>query len=196
MLDKRMWAGAFLATALAGAAAGAAEAPTCEVRVASVDAAQVATFHAECSLRVAPRFVTSVLTDPVRMAAISSSLEESRRLPDGRIFNVQKTGWPLDDRQSTLAVTDERRPDGGLLRSFRLASVQEPTRDGRVQVGVDEGSWLVSAAPSGGTHVVLTLRFEPGGNMPPDLVHKMSPARIARGLEELRVAAEALARGR
>jgi hypothetical protein len=174
--------------------ARASESLGCEVRVASVDAANIATFRGECRWRVAPQHVTTVLTDPVRLAASSTALEESRRLADGRLLNIQKTGWPMDDRQSTLEVRDAPRADGGVLRSFRLAAEQEPAEDGAVQTTVDEGSWLVSAAPGGGTQVVLTLRYEPGGNMPPSLVHKMSPQYIARGLDELRLAAEQLAR--
>lgn len=193
----RMRAGAIgvlLVSAWTAAPGTAGEAKGCDVRLANVDASHVATFRGECAWRVAPAYVTAVLTDPQRMAAISSALEESRRLPDGRIVNVQKTGWPMDERQSTLEVIDEPRPDGGVLRTFRLARVQEPAAPGRVQVGVDEGNWSVSAAPGGGTRIVLNLRYEPGGNMPPSLVQKMSPQFIARGLDELRGAAEQLAR--
>lgn len=179
---------------LAASGSFAEGAPGCEVRLESVDASQVPTFRGECRWSVAPAFVATVLTDPALLAASSSSLEESRRLPDGRILNVQKTGWPLDDRQSTLEVTDVPLPGGGVRRRFHLASAQEPTSEGRVQVAVDEGSWEIRPAPGGGTELALVLRYEPGGNLPPDLVQRMSPSRIARGLDELRIAAEALAR--
>lgn len=197
MLRKRQWASAasaLLVGMLWTQASRADEIGGCEVHLAGVDAAGVGTFEGACAWRVAPEYVTAILTDPARMAASSSALEESRRLPDGRIVNVAKAGWPLDDRQSTLAVSDERRPDGGVRRTFRLASRQEPTAGGRVQVGVDEGSWEVSAAPGGGTRLVLTMRYEPGGGVPASLVHRMSPSHIAQGLDELRIAAEALAR--
>ncbi len=166
----------------------------CTVRLASVDAASVPTFRGECRWPVGAAFVTAVLTDPVRFAASSSSLEESRRLPDGRIVNVQTAGWPLADRQSTLVMSDELLPGGGLRRTYQLASSQEPPAGGRVQVSVDEGSWEVSAAPDGGTRVLLVMRYEPGGNLPPSLVQRASPGRIAVALAELRAAAETLAR--
>jgi hypothetical protein len=42
--------------------------------------------------------------------------------------------------------------------------------------------------------VVLEMRYEPGGNLPTRIVQTMSPRYIAKGLDELRVAAEKLAR--
>ncbi len=181
-----------LGIALAGPAL-ADTGPSCDVRVASVDAHQVATFRADCHWRVAPAFVSNVLSDPARLAASSSALLSSQKLPDGRLVNLQDTPWPVTDRQSTIVVEQTSLPEGGLRRRYRLAEVQAPLAKDTVQVAVDDGVWEISAAPDGGTHLVLTMRYEPGGNLPPRFVHEMSPRHIARGLDELRASAEKLA---
>jgi hypothetical protein len=176
----------------ASAAANEASVPGCSVKLVSVDAQNVPTFRGECAWSVAPAFVTAVLTDPARLNASSSLLIASDRLPDGRIVNVQKTGWPFEDRQSTIEVKDAPLAGGGVERQYKLAPQQAAPRPGAVQVGVDEGSWRVAAAPEGSS-VVLEMRYEPGGNLPTRIVQTMSPKYIAKGLDELRIAAEKLA---
>ena len=197
---KRKWAMEGAAGVLAGAVALAsaaraneATAPGCTVKLVRVDAQNVPTFRGECVWSVAPAWVAAVLTDPARLDASSSMLEKSERLPDGRIVNVQKTGWPFEDRQSTVVVEDEPLPGGGVLRRYKLASEQAPLAKGAVQVAVDEGSWEVAAHPQG-VRVVLEMLYAPGGNLPVSLVQSMSPKYIARGLDELRISAEKLAR--
>jgi hypothetical protein len=185
-----MMAGVALSAA-SGASAEEASVPGCRVKLVNVDAKNVPTFRGECVWSVAPTWVSSVLTDPLNQS--SSMLKSSERLADGRIVNVQKTGWPFEDRQSTIVVSDDPLPGGGVLRRYRLAEAQAPLAEGTVQVGVDEGSWEVAQHPNG-TRVVLEMRYEPGGNLPSSLVHSMSPKYIARGLDELRVHAEKLAR--
>jgi hypothetical protein len=180
----------FLATA---ARADEATVPGCSVKLAGIDAKNVPSFRGECVWSVAPAWVASVLTDPVKLRASSSLLKSSRRLEDGRIVNVQKTGWPFEDRQSTIVVEDEPLAGGGVLRRYKLAAAQAPLAEGVVQVGVDEGSWEVAPHPEG-VRVVLQMAYEPGGNLPLSLVQSMSPKYIAKGLDELRKSAEKLAR--
>lgn len=165
----------------------------CVVKLASVDAQNVPTFRGECVWSVTPASVAAVLTDPERLDAASELLIASERLADGRIVNVQKTGWPFEDRQSTIEVRDEPLPDGGLRRRYRLADTQATPREGAVQVGVDEGSYEI-VADARGTRLVLVMRYEPGGNLPTRIVQSQSPKYIARGLDELRAGAEQFAR--
>lgn len=186
-------AGSALTLLLATSAAADATAPGCVVKLVSVDARSVPTFRGECVWSVAPESVAAVLTDPQRLDESSSMLEASDRLADGRIVNVQKTGWPFEDRQSTIEVRDEPLPGGGVRRQYRLASEQAPLVAGAVQVGVDEGTWEVTPHESG-TRVVLEMTYEPGGNLPTRFVQSMSPRYIAKGLDELRISAEKLAR--
>jgi hypothetical protein len=176
-----------------GAAAEEARVPGCIVKLVSVDANNVPTFRGECVWSLAPAWVAMVLTDPVKLDRSSSMLKSSERLEDGRIVNLQKTGWPFEDRQSTIVVADAPLPGGGVLRRYRLADAQAPLAEGAVQVAVDEGSWEVAAHPSG-VRVVLEMVYEPGGSLPSSLVQSMSPKYIAKGLDELRVGAERLAR--
>jgi hypothetical protein len=185
---------AWLASVALGTAAARAEdtsAPGCTVKLASVDAKNVPTFRGECVWSIAPAWVAAVLTDPAR--GNSSLLKASERLEDGRIVNVQKTGWPFEDRQSTIEVNDEPLESGGVRRRYRLANEQAPLAEGAVQVAVDQGSWEIAAHPSG-TRVVLEMTYEPGGNLPTRIVQTMSPKYIAKGLDELRADAEKLAR--
>jgi hypothetical protein len=178
----------------ASAASGdEARVPGCTVKLVGVDARNVPTFRGECVWSVAPAWVAAVLTDPVKLDLSSSLLESSARLPDGRIVNLQKTGWPFEDRQSTIVVEDEPLPGGGVLRRYRLADSQAPVSEGVVQVAVDEGTWEVAEHPDG-VRVVLEMAYAPGGNLPVSLVQSMSPKYIAKGLDELRVSAEKLAR--
>ncbi len=181
------------ALGIAGAASADEPAPSCVVKLASVDAQNVPTFRGECVWSVAPASVAAVLTDPERLAAASELMIASYRLPDGRIVNVHKTAWPLDDRQSTLEVRDEPLPGGGLRRRYRLADEQVTPRDGAVQTTVDEGSYEIVPGANG-TRLVLLMRYEPGGNLPTRIVQNLSPKYIAKGLDELRAGAERFAR--
>ena len=183
---------ALLGTASA-ASADEARVPGCSVKLVGVDAKSVPSFRGECVWSIAPAWVAAVLTDPVKLDASSSLLESSQQLADGRIVNVQKTGWPFEDRQSTIVADDQPLPGGGVLRRYRLADAQAPLAEGTVQVGVDEGSWEVTQHPNG-VRVVLEMAYEPGGNLPTSLVQSMSPKYIAKGLDELRASAEKLAR--
>jgi len=182
-------------TAASASLADAASVPGCTVSLVGVNAQNVPTFRGECLWSVAPAWVATVLTDPVRLDASSSLLKSSKRLADGRIVNLQNTGWPFEDRQSTLEVADEPLPGGGVRRRYRLANAQAPLADGAVQVAVDEGAWEVAQHPNG-TRVVLEMSYEPGGNLPTRIVRSLSPKYIARGLDELRASAEELARER
>jgi hypothetical protein len=196
---QRRLGGAFLVLGMAALGAATAaqaddtSAPGCVVRLLRVDERNVPTFRGECVWSVSPAFVSAVLTDSKRLHRTSSMLRASEQLPDGRIVNVQKTGWPFEDRQSTIEVSNEPLPDGGVRRRHRLAEQQAPLADGAVQVRVDEGLWEVVPHPSG-SHVVFELTYEPGGNLPTRIVQSMSPRYIARGLDELRRSAEKLAR--
>lgn len=195
---RRNWrlAGVAAALALANslpASADDASLGGCVVKLASVDAQNVPTFRGECVWSVAPASVAAVLTDPQRLDAASELLIASERLADGRIVNVQKTRWPFEDRQSTIEVRDEPLPDGGLRRRYRLADTQATPREGAVQVAVDEGSYEIVASEQG-THLVLVMRYEPGGNLPTRIVQSLSPKYIAQGLDELRAGAEQFAR--
>jgi hypothetical protein len=195
-LGRVVWVVSMASAALAPASAARADAatvPGCTVKLLSVDAKSVPTFRGECVWSIAPAWVATALTDPMKLS--SSLLKSSQVLDDGRVVNVQKTGWPFEDRQSTIVVSDEPLPGGGVLRRYRLAEAQAPLAEGTVQVGVDEGSWEVAQHPEG-VRVVLQMSYEPGGNLPTSLVQSMSPKYIATGLDELRVSAEKLARER
>jgi hypothetical protein len=173
------------------AGALAAEDEACAPRLASVDAAGVGTFVAECRWRIAPRHVAAIVGDSQRIAAVSTSLAESTRLADGRIVNVHAPGWPVADRQSTLAIDKQPLPDGGLLLSYAMAPSQAPLGAGRIQARRDEGRWEIRDDGSGGTWLRYESRYDPGGNLPLSVVRRTVGGSIGESLAEILAAARA-----
>jgi hypothetical protein len=173
------------ATALAADDAG------CQVALASTDAGGVGSYAAECHWPVAARLVAEVIGDRKRLAEASSSLAESKKLPDGRVLNVISPGWPIDDRQSTLTIERAPLPDGGLLLAYTLAPVQEPLGPGRVQTRRDDGRWEIRSDGRGGCLVRYETTFDAGGSLPLSVVQRAMPQRIAKSLREVRAAAAA-----
>lgn len=174
-------------------AAGGSDAAGCKIELARAEAG-IATYAAECRWPLAPRFVAAIIGDPQLIAAASTSLAESTRLADGRVLNVHTPGWPIDDRQSTLAIQKTARDDGGLLLSYTLSANQAPLGKGRVQARRDDGRWEIRGDAGGGTRVLYETTYDAGGSLPVALVQRTVRSSVAESLAEIRAAAEALAR--
>jgi hypothetical protein len=177
-----------------GVRALAADDAGCKVALTNTSAEGIGTYAAECHWPVAARLVAEVVGDRKRLADASSSLAESTKLPDGRVLNVISAGWPLDDRQSTLAIERTALADGGLLLAYTLAPIQAPLAPGRVQTRRDDGRWEIRSNGAGGCVVRYETTFDAGGNLPLSVVQRAMPRRVAESLKEVRGAAEALAR--
>jgi len=162
----------------------------CTVERTRVDAAGIATFAAACRWPVAARTVAEIVADPAQIAAASSSLAESTRLGEGRVLNVHAVGWPIDDRQSTLATEKTWLADGGLVLTYSLAREQEPLGEGRVQVRRDDGRWEIRGDGAGGTQLRYEQTYDAGGSLPVSLVQRTVRSSIESSLAELRAAAE------
>lgn len=162
----------------------------CAIELARVDAG-VGTFVARCRWAVAPRFVAGIVGDSRRVAEASTSLAESRKLPDGRVVNVHSPGWPISDRQSTLAIEKTPLADGGLVLAYRLAPQQEPLGRGRVQALRDEGRWDIRGDGAGGTSLRYESRYDPGGDLPLGLVRRTVRSSLEESLGEILAAARA-----
>jgi hypothetical protein len=184
---------ACLALLALGTPAGAAEGSGCAIALARTDAAGVATYTAECRWPVEARFVAEIVGDPAAIAAASTSLAESTRLGDGRVVNVHSPGWPIDDRQSTIAIEKQPLPEGGLLLAYSLAREQAPLGRGRVQARRDDGRWEIRA-DAGGTLLRYETTYDAGGNLPVSLVQRTVRSSVAESLAELLAAAEQRAR--
>ena len=180
-------------TLAAAAPALAADDAGCAIARVRV-AAGVATYAADCRWPVAARFVAAIVGDPQQIAAASTMLAESTRLADGRVLNVHSPGWPIGDRQSTLAIEKKPLADGGLLLSYRLALNQAPLGKGRVQARRDDGRWEIRGDESGGVRLLYETTYDAGGSLPVALVQRTVHASVAESLAELRAAAETLAR--
>ena len=165
----------------------------CTIALARTDAAGVATYAAECRWPVAPRFVSEIVGDSAAIAEASTSLAESTELADGRVVNVHSPGWPIGDRQSTLAIDKRPLPEGGLLLTYTLAREQAPLGRGRVQARRDDGRWEIRAH-AGGTLLRYETTYDAGGGLPVSLVQRTVRASVAESLAELREAAEQRAR--
>jgi hypothetical protein len=171
-------------------AAPATAGEECAVELARVDAG-VGTFVADCRWHIAPRFVTAIVGDSRRVAEASSSLIESTKLADGRVVNVHSPGWPIADRQSTLAIDKRPLPGGGLMLAYELAPSQEPLPPGRVQALRDEGRWEIRGDGNGGTKLRYESRYDPGGGLPLVLVRSTVGSSIEESLREILAAARA-----
>jgi hypothetical protein len=183
-----------LAPLALAARAFAADDSGCAIALARTDAGGVATYSAECRWPVAPRFVAAIIGDPKQIEAASTSLVESTKLADGRVLNVHSPGWPIDDRQSTLAIEKTPLPDGGLLLAYALAREQVPLGAGRVQARRDDGRWEIRSDGGGGTLLRYETTYDAAGGLPVSLVQRTVRRSVAESLAELRAAAEANAR--
>jgi hypothetical protein len=162
----------------------------CTVRTAAVDDQGISLVQAACTWQdVAPQAVLAVLRDPARLARALSTLAECRRLPDGRLVQVHRVGWPIDDRQITLDWSESALPGGGTRFDYHGSAAQEALVDGRVQIRIDEGSWEIRPGASGGTRLRYTSRYDAGGNLKPWVVRAFQTSGIATSLAELRAAA-------
>lgn len=185
-----------LVPALAGAAAaeargdGSAEIRRagCRVYTERVDANGVATVTAECRWPLELEAVVATLRSPQQLTAALSALADWRRLADGRVVQVHRPPWPLDDRQVTLDWHERRLPAGGVRFEYRRAARQEPLAKGRVGIREDEGRWEIRRDGERGTRLVYTSRYDAGGALKPFLVRRFQKYGIASSLEELRSA--------
>jgi Polyketide cyclase / dehydrase and lipid transport len=161
----------------------------CRIRTARVDAGGIATVSADCRWQLAPEAVVATVRHPERLGDALSSLRECTRLPDGRVLQVHKIGWPLGDRQVTLDWRETGLPDGGIRLDYRRADRQEPLAEGRVAIVEDEGLWVIRPDGTGGTRLSYTSRYDAGGSLKPWVVRRFQKDGIATSLEELRAAA-------
>ena len=181
-----------LATADAAEARGEANAEIrragCRIYTKAVDPGGVATVAAECRWPLAHDAVLALLRSPQRLRDAITSLAECRKLPDGRVVQVHRVGWPLGDRQVTLDWRERRLPAGGVRFDYRRAQQQEPLGAGRVEIREDEGRWEIRPDGAGGTRLVYTSRYDAGGALRPFVVRRFQKHGIASSLEELRAA--------
>ncbi len=143
---------------------------------------------ADCAWPVPHAKVIAAVKSPERHDFLSS-VEESTKLPDGRVLQVHFASG-ISNRQITLTFTDEDLSDGGFKTSWTRAGKQEPLRDGLVDVPVSDGSWEVHPDGNGGSKVTYSLRYDAGGKVPAWLVRSFQKGGIADLVEEMREQAE------
>lgn len=119
------------------------------------------------------------------MVASSHIIEQSER--DALVVHVHEAPVMVD-REILLRMWVEEVPGGHVYRWTR-AEPQPPPSEGRVGVEVDDGMYTI-LADGAGTHLVTTLRYDPGGSIPSALVGWFQVLGMPRFLEELRGAAE------
>ncbi len=181
---------ALLALLLTPAAAHAedrkvvAERAGCSISVGDRDAAGNDLIVADCTWDIPADKVIKAVKAPEKHDEYLSSVEESTRLPDGRVLQVHYASG-ISNRQVTLAFTDQDLPDGGFKTSWTRAPQQEALRDGLVDVPVNDGYWEVH--PNGaGSKVIYSLRYDAGGKVPTWLVRNFQKGGISDLVEEMK----------
>lgn len=103
--------------------------------------------------------------------------EEARvlRRPDGSSLTYNRIGspWPVSDRDVVLRTSREPLEGGGLRLEFRSTQADElDVPSGVVRMQRLIGSYVLTPAEGGGTHVVYTVDSDPGGSLPAWLVRQ------------------------
>jgi hypothetical protein len=155
----------------------------CEISVGDRDHRGTDKVIADCVWPVKPEAVIAVVGKPETHAFLSS-VEESTRLPDGRVLQVHAASG-ISDRQITLDFTNMPLPNGGFRTEWRGSAKQEPLRDGLVAAEVDDGAWEVHAEGSG-SRVVYELRYNAGGSVPEWVVRAFQKTGVGELVEEMR----------
>ncbi len=103
--------------------------------------------------------------------------EEARVLPqpDGTSLTYNRIGspWPVSDRDVVLRTTRTKLGNGALRLEFTSTDdAKLPVPSGVVRMPRLLGSYLLTPADGGGTHVVYTVDSDPGGSLPAWLVRQ------------------------
>jgi len=103
--------------------------------------------------------------------------EEARllRRPDGSSLTYNRIGspWPVSDRDVVLRTSREPLEAGGLRLEFRSTQADEfEVPSGVVRMRRLIGSYVLTPAEGGGTHIVYTVDSDPGGSLPAWLVRQ------------------------
>lgn len=156
----------------------------CSISVGDRDAEGNDLIVADCVWEISADKVIKAVKSPEKHDEYLSSVEESTKLPDGRIHQVHYASG-ISNRQVTLAFTDQDLPDGGFKTSWTRAAKQEPLAEGLVDVPVNDGYWEVH--PDGAkSKVVYSLRYDAGGKVPTWLVRNFQKGGIGDLVEEMR----------
>lgn len=159
----------------------------CVITVGDRDARGTDKLIATCTWDVPLAGAVAVVKEADRHDDYLSSVLESTRLPDGRVLQVHDAS-PLSERQVTLSFHDEAFADGGVRVWWTRSLTQEPLKDGRVEVPLNDGSWEVHP-DGGGTKAIYTLRYDAGGSVPDWLVRNFQKSGSLKLVGEMREAA-------
>jgi hypothetical protein len=119
---------------------------------------------------------------------VASSRVIEVRETDSLVLHVHQAP-AMVDREILLRMWVEEVPGGRAYRWTRHSPQPEP-REGRVNVVTDDGNYTV-LADAGGTHLIASVHYNPGGHIPAPLVRWFQVLGMPAMLEELMVAATA-----
>ncbi len=149
--------------------------------------------RAECQWEgVSAKVLLSILSDQTRWQDAATQLRQSIDLGPGeagqRIYrSYGVSGMP--EREVVIAQQRQDTEDGAVLTWSKDADQSDITR-ASAEVAMDSGRWEITAAGAG-VHVVLELRYDPGGRLPSGLHRRTWPVRVAQTLTDLKAAGEA-----
>ena len=151
----------------------------------------VTPIHVECRWPVAAERLNGLLTDVEAQSRIFSGLTESvliEKRDDYALVRQVQQARGMADREVILEWRIEPIPHGYRYQ-FQKARDQSALTGKRVEVAQNAGYWQV-VSDRDGTQLVYELRYLPGGDLSPFLVHMFQASAVNEAMSELRGAAE------
>ncbi len=147
--------------------------------------------HVECQWPVPAERLNELLRDVQGQGRIFSGLEESvlvEKRDDSVLVRQVQQAKGMADREVILEWHVEPIAHGYRYR-FAKARDQSALSGKRVEVAQNAGYWEVSS-DGDGSRLVYELRYLPGGDVSPFLVHMFQSSAVNGVMSELRAAAE------
>lgn len=140
---------------------------------------------ADCQWAIPASKIVPVIKDAELHDEIFDSVVSSRKLGEGRFQQVHQASG-ISDREITLDFTTTTLPDGGIRVAWTRSARQEPVGEDNVAAPQDDGYWEVHDNGNGTSHVIYSLRYDPGGRVPSWVVRAFQKGGIADLVEEMR----------
>ncbi len=147
--------------------------------------------HVECRWPVPAERLNGLLGDVEAQGRIFSGLAESvlvEKSDNHLLVRQVQQARGMADREVIIEWRVEAIPHGYRYR-FEKARDQSALSGKRVEVAQDAGFWEV-VSNGDGTRLTYELRYLPGGDVSPFLVHMFQSSAINGAMSELRTAAE------
>ncbi len=181
----------FLVDVQAGSRKSVGKRVDCDITVGDRDADGNNLVIASCDWKVPIDKLKAAFKNVANHDEYLSSVVQSEVLADGRVLQVHQADG-ISDRQITLTFSHEDLAGGGYKVSWARSDKQEPLVEGRIDVPLNDGHWLVRPGKDGINKVEYSLRYDPGGRVPTWIVRAFQKGGTGDILEEMLAAAKKL----